>query len=107
MVGQRWRGASVRGAIRNRRSLRQMGDCIMKKFIVMAAAASALVVGGAASAQDLGSVISGIFGYPANRGDVPAVVAGTQPYGSTVYVDQYGRQVYVDQYGRRVLAQPN
>jgi hypothetical protein len=82
----------------------------MKKLIVMAAAAGALAVGGAASAQDLGSVVGSLFGFGAPqqtyRGDIPAVVAGTVPYGSTVTTDQYGRQVYVDQYGRQVLVQP-
>jgi hypothetical protein len=95
----------------------------MKKLIVMAAAAGALAVGGAASAQDFGSVLGSIFGfgtpqysygtpqYPYGApqypygGSSPAVVAGTVPYGSTVYVDQYGRQVHVDQWGRHVVIQ--
>ena len=35
----------------------------MKKFILTAVAAGALAAGGAASAQDLGGILSGIFGY--------------------------------------------
>lgn len=78
----------------------------MKKFILTAVAAGALAAGGAASAQDIGSVLSGIFGYggqPAyqtypgyptntNRG-IPAVVAGTQPYNTQPY-GTYGADVY-------------
>lgn len=103
----------------------------MKKLILSAVAAGALAVGAAASAQDLGGILSGIFGYgqptyqtypghpayPSTNRGTPAVVAGTQPYGSyghsgstygqQVYVDQYGRQVMIDQYGRHVLVQPN
>ncbi len=107
----------------------------MKKFILTAVAAGALAVGGAASAQDIGTVIGSLFGfgqpaYPSYSTGIPAVVAGTQPYntqpygtyganvygnntyggttyGSQVYVDQYGRQVTIDQYGRHVLVQPN
>ena len=74
----------------------------MKKIIVAALAAGGLTLGAAASAQDLGAVISNIFGA-----GTPAVVAGTVPYGSSVYTDQYGRQVYLDQYGRQVLVQPS
>ena len=103
----------------------------MKKFILTAVAAGALAAGGAASAQDIGSVIGSIFGYGqpqptyqtypgyptySNRG-IPAVVAGTQPsntqpygvYGANVYGNNpyggttYGSQVYVDQYGRQVM----
>lgn len=96
----------------------------MKKFILSAVAAGALAVGGAASAQDLGTVINSIFGIGTPTynygygGSTPAVVAGTTYgttpyygqapyYGSTnqVYVDQYGRQVYIDQYGRQVIVQ--
>ena len=90
----------------------------MKKFILSAATAGALALGGAASAQSPSAVVNNIFGYgtptysygPA----IPAIVAGTQPYYSapsasqpynTVYVDQYGRQVYVDQTGRHVIVQ--
>lgn len=101
----------------------------MKKTILAAMAAGALAVGGAASAQDFGTVLSNIFGfgtpnynhntYPSqygyptynNRG-TPAVVAGTQPYygnyGQYGQYPQYGQsgtygnQVYVDQYGRQV-----
>jgi len=79
----------------------------MKKLIVMAAAAGALAVGGAASAQDLGTVLGNILGFGTQQYNAPAVVAGTVPYGSTIAIDQYGRQVYVDQYGRQVLVQPN
>src|SRR4051812_35806565 len=73
----------------------------MKKFILSVAAAGALAVGGAASAQDLGAVVTNILG----SFGVPTY--GTQTYGNSVYVDQYGRQVYIDQYGRQVLVQPN
>lgn len=91
----------------------------MKKTIAMAVAAGALAVGGAASAQDLGTVISNLFGFgqptytvpavPAvpSYGDQPAVVASTVPYGGRVYIDPYGRQVYMDQYGRQIVAQSN
>lgn len=82
----------------------------MKKIILGAVAASALAIGGTAAAQDLGAVLNNIFGYPtypthpAYGPSTPAVVAGTQPYGSTsVYTDQYGRQYYYDQYGRQVI----
>ncbi|HEX7888361.1 MAG TPA: hypothetical protein VF522_03290 [Ramlibacter sp.] len=93
----------------------------MKKFILSAVAAGALAFGGAASAQDLGSIINGIFGigtptynYGYGSNGTPAVVAGTTPYygqapyyGSTnqIYADQYGRQFYYDQYGRQVFVQ--
>jgi hypothetical protein len=73
----------------------------MKKFILSAMAAGALAVGGAASAQDVGDVLTNIlgsFGVP---------IYGTQQQPGSVYVDQYGRQVYIDQYGRQVLVQPN
>ena len=105
----------------------------MKKLIASAVAAGALAFGGAASAQDLGSVIANVlgfgqptynhgYGYPSSNygypnysygshnqygGNVtyPAVVA-QQPYGTqNVYVDRYGRQVHIDQYGRHVLVQ--
>ena len=92
----------------------------MKKFILTAVAAGALAVGGAASAQDLGTVINSIFGIGTPTynygygGSTPAVVAGTTPYygqtpyyGTTnqIYADQYGRQFYYDQYGRQVFVQ--
>lgn len=80
----------------------------MKKLIFSVVAAGALAIGGVASAQDLSAVLGSIFGVsPSPYGGIPAVVAGAQPYGSTVYVDPYGRQVYVDQYGRQVQVQPN
>ena len=80
----------------------------MRKLFATAIAAGAMAVGGAASAQDLGSVIANVFGlgtpsygynYGYNSG-YPAVVAGQQQlyrdsYGRTFYYDQYGRQVYV------------
>jgi hypothetical protein len=68
----------------------------MKKWILTTVAAGALARGGAASAQDLGSVINSVIGS----------VFGTQSYNygtNTYYTDQYGRQVYVDQYGRHVV----
>jgi hypothetical protein len=70
----------------------------MKKWILTAVAAGALAAGGAASAQDIGSVITNILG---NLG-----ATQSQQYGN-VYTDQWGRQVYIDQYGRQVLVQPN
>ena len=97
----------------------------MKKFILSAVAAGALAVGGAASAQDLGAVVSSLFGfgapsYPTYSTSQPAVVAGTgygqygyygnhntYPGTSQVYVDQYGRQFSYDQYGRQVYVQPS
>lgn len=89
----------------------------MKKIILGAVAAGALAIGGTAAAQDLGAVLSNIFGYPsyptyptqpAYGPSIPAVVAGTQPYGygagsTTIYTDQYGRQYYYDQYGQQVI----
>lgn len=104
----------------------------MKKTILAAVAAGALAVGGAASAQDFGTVLGSIFGfgtptynhntypgqyaYPGQYGyptynsrGTPAVVAGTQPYygnygqyGQYGQSGTYGSQVYVDQYGRQV-----
>lgn len=68
----------------------------MKKFILSAVAAGALAVGGAASAQDLGSAIGSLFGF----GTPPVAV---QP--GSVYIDQYGRQVAVDQFGRHRILQ--
>ncbi|MBI5276209.1 MAG: hypothetical protein HY854_07085 [Burkholderiales bacterium] len=76
----------------------------MKKFIVTAIAAGALAAGGAASAQDLGSVISGILGltspsYSNNYGySYPGMVAPQ----AQVYTDTYGRRFYYDQYGQQV-----
>ena len=67
----------------------------MKKFILSAVAAGALAIGSAASAQDLGTVITEILRN-----------TQTQQYGN-VYYDQWGRQVYIDQYGRQVLVNPN
>jgi hypothetical protein len=71
----------------------------MKKFILSAVAVGALAFGGAASAQDLGGVVSNILGslgFPTQNygyGTVlPGVVAPSQ---GTVYIDQYGRQVLV------------
>ncbi|HVE53615.1 MAG TPA: hypothetical protein VNB23_09560 [Ramlibacter sp.] len=90
----------------------------MKKSILAAAAAGALAFAGAASAQYYGG-----YGYPSYSAPIPAVVAGTQPYGhhgnhnnypytqgsygGQAHVDPYGRQVMIDQYGRHVLVQPN
>lgn len=72
----------------------------MKKFVASAIAAAALAAGGAASAQDLGSIIANVFGLGTTTYGTPAVVA-TQP-GQQIYADQYGRQFYYDQYGRMV-----
>ena len=101
----------------------------MKKYLVMAAAAGALAVGGAASAQDLGAILGSVLGYGTPQygygtqpqygygTSQPAVVAGAYP--SQIYVDPNGRQVYVqpnvngasqvylDPDGRQVYVQPN
>ena len=70
----------------------------MKKFIVSALAAGALAAGGAASAQDFGSVIGSLLNL--------AIPGMTQQYGTgQMYQDQYGRQFYYDQYGRQVYVQ--
>lgn len=71
----------------------------MRKLIAAAIAATALGAGTAATAQDLGAILGGIFGYGSGT---PAVVAGT---GSTIYQDNYGRRFYYDQYGRQVYLQ--
>lgn len=73
----------------------------MKKLIATSIAACALAAGGAASAQDLGSVLANILGLgmPTYQQGTPAVVAGQ------VYADQYGRRFYYDQYGRQVYLQ--
>jgi hypothetical protein len=89
----------------------------MKKFIATAIAAGAMVAGGAASAQDLGSIIAGVLGFgqpqysygqphygygqPQYSYGGPAVVAGAQQ----MYIDQYGRTFYYDQWGRQVFVQ--
>jgi hypothetical protein len=80
----------------------------MKKFITAAVAAGALAAGGAASAQDFGSIIANIFGlgqptytqpnYGYGTYGGPAVVAPQ----AQIYADQYGRRFYYDQYGRQV-----
>jgi hypothetical protein len=76
----------------------------MKKTILAAVAAGALAVGGAAGAQDLGSIISNIFGLGQSvYGNGPLV--GSVPSGATIYADQYGRQFYYDQYGRPVFVE--
>lgn len=83
----------------------------MKKLIATALAAGALTAGGAASAQDFGSVIANILGFTTpsyNYGygygtPAPAVVAPRQQ----IYADQYGRQFYYDQYGRQVYLNNN
>jgi hypothetical protein len=73
----------------------------MKKLIATAFAAGAMTIGGAASAQDFGSVIADIFGFgtPTYSHSAPAVVGGQ------IYADQYGRHFYYDQYGRQVFVQ--
>ena len=74
----------------------------MRKYIATAIAAGALAIGGAASAQDFGSILSNIFGFGTSSqssSGTPAVVAGT------VYQDQYGRRFYYDQYGQQVYLQ--
>lgn len=85
----------------------------MRRFILSAVAAGAVAFAGAASAQGFGGVLNDLFGFgqpahPTYSGaGIPAVVAGTQPYGSGVYVDPHGRQVTTDRYGRQVVVQPN
>jgi hypothetical protein len=74
----------------------------MRKLIATALAAGAMAAGGAASAQDFGSVIANIFGvgtptYSYGYG-TPAVVAGS----TQIYADSWGRRFYYDQYGRQV-----
>ena len=75
----------------------------MKKFIATAVAAGALAAGGAASAQDLGSVLLNILGIGTQTHGygAPAVVAPQ----AQIYVDQYGRRFYYDQIGRQVYLQ--
>jgi hypothetical protein len=72
----------------------------MRKYIAAAVAAGALAVGGAASAQDLGTIISNVLGIgnPTPTYNVPGV-----PYGAQVYQNQNGQQFYYDQYGRQVI----
>jgi hypothetical protein len=80
----------------------------MKKFITAAVAAGALAAGGAASAQDFGSIIANIFGFGQPTYTQPNYGYGT--YGgpavvapqAQIYADQYGRRFYYDQYGRQV-----
>jgi hypothetical protein len=77
----------------------------MRKLFATAIAAGAVAISGAASAQDVGTVIANLFGlgtptYGYNSG-YPAVVAPQQQlyrdtYGRTFYYDQYGRQVYLN-----------
>lgn len=79
----------------------------MRKLIATVLATGALAAGGAAQAQDFGSVIANILGFGApaysqnygyNYGyGSPAVVA------PQTYRDAYGRQFYYDQYGRQVF----
>lgn len=69
-----------------------------KKSIAILMAAGALAASTAASAQDLGSILSGIFG--GGSSSVPAVVAGTAQ--GPIYTDASGRQFQYDQYGRQV-----
>jgi hypothetical protein len=94
-------GFAVQWKQAEKSSAQHTGDIAMKKWILSTVAAGALAVGGAASAQDLGSVINSVIGS----------VFGTQQsysYGTnTYYTDQYGRTIYVDQYGRHLIAQPN
>lgn len=79
----------------------------MKKALLSIVAAGALAAGGAASAQSLGDIVGSLFGFgPSYGSGTPAVVAGTYPYGSTVYVDQYGRHFQYDPYGRQVFVTP-
>ena len=73
----------------------------MKKFIAMAVAAGGLALGGAASAQDLGQVITNILGFGA-----PSYIF-SQPADRTIYSDQYGQRFYYDDDGRKVIVQSN
>src|SRR4051794_20646703 len=83
----------------------------MKKLLFSAVAAGALVVGGAASAQDPGAVLkSGLgigvptYGSPqyAYGNPPPYVVDPVQGNGSGGWIDAYGREVVVTPYGRQL-----
>ncbi|MBC5767985.1 hypothetical protein [Ramlibacter albus] len=69
----------------------------MNKKTLLALAVAAGAAATSASAQNLGSILSGIFG---TQPSTPAVVA-SPGYGS-IYTDSYGRRFQYDQYGRQV-----
>lgn len=68
----------------------------MNKKASLGIAALACAAATTASAQSLGSILSGIFGTQTP----PAVVAGSGQ--GPVYTDSYGRQFQYDAYGRQV-----
>jgi len=76
----------------------------MKKFIATAIAACGLAAGGAASAQDFGSIIANILGLgqPSYNSGYGYGVPGVAAPQAQIYADQYGRRFYYDQYGRQV-----
>lgn len=86
----------------------------MRKFIISAVAAGALAVGGAASAQDFGSVISSLLGMflsDSTQQTSTTVTVHRDQFGRHYYTDHYGRQVYLsyqgtDQYGRQLYTDP-
>ena len=75
----------------------------MKKTILTAVAAGAIAICGAASAQDLGTVLGTLLGYGSPVYTNPTVVNGVQY--QSVYTDRYGRQVGIDQNGNHVVLQ--
>ena len=68
----------------------------MKKWILTAAAAGALAAGGAASAQDLGGILTNILGYGAPTASAHDTVQGS-------YRDEYGRLWVVDGAGHHTM----
>jgi hypothetical protein len=74
----------------------------MKKILLSAAAAGALAFGGAASAQDLGAILSNILGYGNLNQSQWAAAVEHGPRGS-IYRDGYGRNVIVEPNGRQTV----
>ena len=75
----------------------------MRKTVLTAVAAGALLAAGAASAEGLGEYLGKLFGYGTPHVSGPIEVMGPQPPMSTVYLDQQGRQVAIDVNGQRTL----
>ena len=77
----------------------------MKKFVFSALAAGALAFGGAASAQDLGSIVANVLAL----GNGPAYSNGNvvTRQCSSSYIDMYNRPVCVDGAGRHIVMQSN
>lgn len=76
----------------------------MKKFLLSAAAAGALAFGGAASAQDLGRILSDVLsniGQPAYNQGYGSVPAPGAPEAQGRVFSEGGRWIHEDQYGRR------